>query len=120
MYVDLNKDYTINSDPACLEDMKVIAQSLSRLFTTKIGSVPFNRGYGSNLWNLLFESATFTLNEITMLIYQDVLQWEPRITLNPSDVTLEKLDVHSYSINVTFRVPRVNNAVGNFTQKISE
>lgn len=120
MYVDLNKDYTINSLPAYLVDMKVIAQSLNRLFTTKIGSVPFNRTYGSNLWSLLFENATLGLNEVEMIIYQDVKMWEPRITLNPANITLVKTDEHSYTINVTFNVPSINDAVGDFTQKISE
>ena len=119
-YTDLNAFYTINSLPAYLEDMKVIAQSLNRLFTTKIGSVPFNRGYGSSLWSLLFENNTLFLSEIEVLLFQDIESWEPRVSLSPNNVTITKIDEHSYSVNVIFIVPYLNNAEGRFTQQISE
>jgi len=119
-YTDLNAFYTINSLPAYLEDMKVIAQSLNRLFTTKIGSVPFNRSYGSSLWSLLFENSTLFLSEIEVLLYQDIEKWEPRVSLRPNNITVIKTDEHSFSVNVVFTVPYLDNAEGNFTQQISE
>jgi phage baseplate assembly protein W len=120
MYKDINASYTLNSLPAYLEDMNVIAQSISRLFSTKIGSTPFKRSFGSYLWNLLFENSTLDAYQIEMLIYQDISNWEPRIKINPNNVKLTKLDEHTYNINVTFIVPSLNNAVGQYSQQISE
>lgn len=120
MYTDLNASYTINAQPAYLTDMDVIAQSLNRLFSTKKKSTPFNRSYGSRLWDLLFENTTLSLYQIEMLVYQDITDWEPRVTLNPNDITLERTDEHTYSITVIFRVPYLNDATGEYSQTISE
>lgn len=120
MFADINSLYTINAEPAYLTDMKVIAQSLNRLFSTKIGSVPFNRGYGSHVWELLFENTDLFLNEVETLICQDITMWEPRVTLNPSDIQITKLDEHSYSLYVTFIVPSFNYTRGEYAQQIIE
>jgi len=120
MYTDINASYTKNQLPAYLSGMEVIKQNISRLFSTKPKSVPFNRSYGSRLWNLLFEHATLDLYQIEMLIYQDITDWEPRITLSPNDVQISKIDEHTYNIYVVFRVPALDNAVGDYSQQITE
>jgi phage baseplate assembly protein W len=119
MYNDINVAYTHNSDPAYVQGMSSIIQSLTRLFNTKIGSVPFNRSYGSSLWNLLFENDSLETYQIELLMYQEISQWEPRVSLNASNITINKIDEHTFSLNITFIVPELNNAVGSLTQQIT-
>lgn len=121
MYIDLNVSFSsTNSQYVYLEDTKDIIQSLDRLFNTKIGSVPFNRSYGSSLWNLLFENDDLETYQIAMLIYQEIQLWEPRIDLSPADIGVTKTDEHTYDIKAVFRIPELNNIIGQITSTITE
>ena len=103
-----------------VEDTKDIVKSLERLFSTRQGSVPFNRNYGSSLWNLLFENNDVETYQISMLIYQEIQMYEPRIKVSPSDVVIIQEDEHTYSIEVTFTVPKLNDISGQITTTITE
>ena len=120
MYIDLNVTFAAGSNEfVYVEDTKDIAKSLDRLFNTRIGSVPFNRSYGSSLWNLLFENGLETY-QIATLIYQEIQTLEPRVKLTPANVSLEKIDEHTYQIEVLFTVPSLNNLTGQITSTITE
>lgn len=121
MYIDLNIKFSpYSNEYVYVEDVKDIVQSLERLFNTKIGSVPFNRSYGSSLWNLLFENEGLETYQIAMLIYQEIQMWEPRVSLSPADVSISKMDEHTYEIKVIFKVPSLNNTIGQITSTITE
>lgn len=121
MYVDLNVLFTDNSnEPVCTEDTRSIVQSLDRLFNTRIGSVPFNRSYGSSLWNLLFENENIETYQVEMLLFQEIQTWEPRVKISPSSVTVSRMDEHNYKIGVTFTVPELNNLTGQVTTTVTE
>lgn len=120
MYIDLNVSFAAGSnDFVYVEDTKDIVKSLERLFNTKIGSVPFNRSYGSSLWNLLFENGLETY-QIATLIYQEIQTFEPRVKLTPADVALIKKDEHTYEIEVLFSVPSLNDLTGQINTTITE
>lgn len=121
MYIDLNVSFASGSNESVyLTDTKDIIKSLERLFYTRKGTVPFNRNYGSSLWSLLFENSNMETYQIAMLIYQEIQDFEPRISLSPADVIIVKEDEHTFSVEATFRVPNLNNITGQITSTITE
>ena len=121
MYIDLNVSFAIGSnEPVYVEDTKDIIKSLERLFHTRYGSVPFNRTYGSSLWNLLFENKNLEQYQIIMLLYQEIQSYEPRIKIRPADISIIEKNEHSYDIDVTFMVPSLNNLTGKIAATITE
>ena len=121
MYIDLNVTFSARSNEhVYVEDTKDIVLSLERLFNTKIGSVPFNRSYGSSLWNLLFENGGMEEYQIAMLLNQEIQAWEPRVTLSPADITIIKKIEHCYERQVIFRVPALNDTIGQIKSTITE
>ena len=121
MYVDLNVSFASGTNEyVYTQDMQDIVKSLERLFNTRPGTVPFNRNYGSTVWNLLFENQNMETYQIEMLIYQEIQAYEPRIQLSPADITINALDEHSYDIECIFRVPSLNNVNGKITTIITE
>lgn len=120
MYIDLNVSFAPRSNQLVyVEDTQDIAKSLERLFNTKIGSVPFNRSYGSSLWNLLFENG-LEIYQIATLMQQEIQTYEPRVKLSPADITLIKKDEYTYEINILFTVPSLNNLTGQVNTTITE
>ena len=88
-------------------DLTAIKRDLMRLLTTSKGEVPFNREYGTSLKALLFEIKLDPADVITFL-YQDIVKWEPRISISPSDIVVKQLDFNTYSVYCTFSVPALN------------
>lgn len=106
---DLNIDFTQDNDGAILYDSKDIMQSLDRLFRTKKGSVPFNRHFGTNLYNLLFESDN-DINQVDvgLILYRDLTAQEPRVYINPYGVGLTKINNYSYKIDLNVYINGTN------------
>lgn len=86
---------------------------------TPKGSVAFNRDYGSNLYSLLFEN-NVDPSDIATFLYADIEDFEPRVELNPADIYIYKTDRNSYEVNVTFRVPSLNNISSSVITQLSE
>lgn len=110
-YQDINTSFTgdtYNSTIA-ITDLEDIKSGLERLFITGKGEIPFNRNYGTTLKSLLFEK-NLDPSDVRMFLYMDITTFEPRITLNPADIEINKLDNNSYIISCIFRVPGLNNA----------
>jgi phage baseplate assembly protein W len=106
---DLNIDFTLDNDPVIIENNKDLIQSLNRLFATKKGSVPFNRNYGTDLYNLLFENETeINQVDIGLIIYRDITAQEPRVYINPYGVGLKRLDNYTYSITLNVYINDTN------------
>lgn len=120
-YSDLNTSYSpdnIRTSPTS-NNMEAIKRSLLRLFSTPIGSVPFNRGYGSHLYEMLFEN-DLDLHDVRMFLYMDIQTWEPRVSLSPLDITLTRKDEHTYEVNCIFTVPSLNNQTSAISTSVSE
>lgn len=106
---DLNTDFTQDNDGVILYNSKDIIQSLDRLFHTKKGSVPFNRYYGSNLYNLLFENdADINQVDIGILLYRDITEQEPRVYINPYGIGLNKINNYTYQIDLNVYINGTN------------
>lgn len=109
-YQDINTFFNGNTydSPIAISDLEDIKLGLERLFTVGKGEVPFNRNYGTTIKSLLFEN-NLDPSDVRMFLYMDVTTFEPRITLNPADITIEKIDNNSYLVSCVFRVPGLNN-----------
>jgi phage baseplate assembly protein W len=122
-YEDLNTKFTVTSDINQAEiypltsGLNSIKQGLERLLTTPKGHDPFNREYGSSLYNLLFEN-TAAINTIQMFLYMDITKWEPRVDISPSGIEIVKLDSNTYRVSCNF-IANGYNASGNITTVIS-
>ena len=111
VYLDLNTKYTpknFKTSPT-IDNMEDIKASLLRLFMTPVGSVPFNRNYGSHLYELLFEN-NISLYDVRMFLYNDIQAFEPRVQLSPMDIYIEQTDEHTYTVTCQFVVPALNDA----------
>ena len=119
-YSDLNTKFnTSNAElKSILYDLDAIRQNIERLLMTPKGSVPFNREYGTNLYSLLFENNVEPADIIAFL-YADIEECEPRVELSPADIYIYKTDRNSYEVNVTFRVPSLNNTTSSVIAQIS-
>jgi len=108
-YIDLNQDYltSANETSVIVTDTKNVIESLTRLFMTGKGEVPFNREYGTSLKSLLFET-NLDPADIANYLYMDITTWEPRVTLNPADINIVQRDNNSYEVFCTFTVIGVN------------
>lgn len=109
-YQDINTSFNGNTydSPIAISDLEDIKLGLERLFTVGKGEVPFNRNYGTTIKSLLFEN-NLDPSDVRMFLYMDVTTFEPRIILNPADITIEKIDNNSYLVSCVFRVPGLNN-----------
>ena len=112
-YQDLNTSYrkSIVDNKNVLIDMANIKKDLERLLKTGKGEVPFNRDYGTSLKTLLFEN-DLDPSDVRMFLYMDITNFEPRINLNPTDIDIEKIDNHTYSIKCNFTVPSLSDTSG--------
>ena len=108
-YEDLNTKFVTytNQNPTDLSPIvsgiDSIKQGLERLFRTPKGHNPFDREYGSNLYDLLFENTT-SISDIQMFLYMDITNWEPRITISPVEIYVEQIDENTYGIACNFKV----------------
>ena len=112
-YEDLNTKFVAytNENPNNLSpviyDINSIKQGLERLLTTPKGHNPFDREYGSSLYNLLFENVT-SISNIQMFLYMDITSWEPRISIYPGDIQIEQLNLNTYTIACNFIISDYN------------
>lgn len=120
-YCDLNSAFKTNyaNNKSTITDIEDVRKSLERLFMTGKGEVPFNREYGTNLKTLLFEN-NVDASDIRMFLYMDIQTWEPRVSLNPADLSIEKVNEHMYVVYCNFTVPTLNNASGSLQTTLTD
>lgn len=112
-YEDINTKFvpTVDTNQVevypTLNGLNSIKQGLERLLLTPKGHNPFNREYGSSLYNLLFENNA-NLSTIQMFLYMDITQWEPRVTISPSEIIVERIDNNTYTVGCNFIVKDYN------------
>lgn len=119
-YCDLNSSFhtTVVDNQSVLNDLASIKKNLERLFATTKGEVPFNREYGTSLKNLLFET-NVDASDIRMFLYMDIATFEPRVSLNPADIDIQKVDNYTYIVYCNFTVPSLNNVAGSLQSVVS-
>ena len=119
-YPDLNMYFKrLGTGPANSSGVDTVRQALERLLSTGKGEVPFNRDYGSSLKTLLFES-NYSEEDIKVFLYQDISEFEPRIELNPNDISIVQEDMHTYTVSCTFLVPDLNDSIASISTTITD
>lgn len=108
-YTDLNTKFknTINETSVIVSDISSVKIGLERLLTTPKGHNPFNREYGSSLYDLLFET-NVDIATIQMFLYMDITNWEPRIKITPNTISVRKLDNNTYQIACNFEYNNIS------------
>lgn len=121
IYVDLNTKYypLSNLNNAVLKDLENVRDSLERLLSTPKGSVPFNREYGTALLSLIFEN-NVDYNTVRTFLYMDINRWEPRVSVNLSDILFKRRDVHTLEVECHFIVPAISGVRGCTSMTLSD
>lgn len=119
-YIDLNAEFktTPVESNVLITDIQNVKDSLERLLLTGKGEVPFNRNYGTNLKSLLFEN-NIDPADICNYLYMDITTWEPRVSLNPADIIINRVDNNTYQVKCTFTVLGVNGNPQTVTETIT-
>lgn len=133
-YNDLNTKFTGNSIDAAgfikaqsddtelkstVDGVRSIKAGLERFLNTPKGHNPFDRDYGCSLYNLLFKT-NVSAHDIQMLLYMDITNYEPRVTLSPADITVNQLDNNTYQVSCVFRIPQYNNIITNVSTTLTK
>lgn len=119
-YIDLNPFFKASNANLSIETTNVVAvkNRLLRLFRTGKGECPFNREYGTSLKSLLFENNLDTY-AASMFLYMDIKTWEPDIQLNPSDISIKRIDNNTYQISCSFIIPALNGTQASLSTEIT-
>lgn len=117
-YEDLNTKFkdTANEVDVTTSDVVTVRRGLERLLNTPKGHNPFNRDYGSSLYNLLFENKVDT-STIQTFLYMDITNWEPRIDIGLSDILVEKINNNAYKVTCNFRLKDIASGVSTIITK---
>ena len=120
MYEDLNSKYfntnTAENQVPTTANIESVKKGLERLLTTPKGHNPFNRNYGSSLYDLLFQN-NLSAPDVQMFLYMDITNWEPRLDISPSDITVTMIDRNTYQVNCKFSLNGYNSEISTFISK---
>jgi len=103
-YSDIDKNMTKNyrSDMSLVINNADVAQALTSLILTKIGSVPFRPNFGADIDTILFESmGLLQADRIRNRIETAVKSFEPRVVLQNINV-VPKYDENIYDIYIYY------------------
>lgn len=119
-YEDLNSKYfssnLAENQVPTVANIKSVKEGLERLLTTPKGHNPFNREYGSSLYDLLFNN-NLSSADVQMFLYMDITDWEPRLEISPSDIVVQKIDNNTYRVNCSFGLNGYTSTVSTFISK---
>jgi len=94
-----------------LKDEDAISASVKNILSTKKGERVFDRNFGSNLENYLFEPYTFSTTRFMLADIKSSLRQEPRVELlSTSTVELDP-ETRSYNIVLNLRIRKTNEIV---------
>lgn len=89
-----------NSTSVKLYDYELIKQDLLNHFNTRRGERVMNPGYGTIIWDLLFEPLTPAVKQQISEDVNRILAAEPRVT--PTDVSITQSD-YGFRIELTLK-----------------
>lgn len=117
-YDDLNTKFrdTPHEVDVITSEIASVRRGLERLLNTPKGHDPFNREYGSSLYNLLFEN-NVDIFTIQTFLYMDITNWEPRIDIGLSDIIVEKINNTTYQVTCNFRMKDIASGVSTIIVK---
>jgi phage baseplate assembly protein W len=116
VWIDVNTNFGEDTDPDLVIDIEAINNSLFNLMTCPIGSRPFEREYGSDLIQALFEPAdSQTAQFLDLTLFQAIRRWEPRIELDRARSSIrESSDGQGFDVTIAYTVLRTRQT-GNYS-----
>jgi len=92
-----------------VSDEKDIHESLWVLFSTQLGERVMVPQYGSTLTQMVFRTLNTTLTtQLKNAVWQAILNWEPRITVDAIDVDVDSTSYGIALIGVAYTIRRTN------------
>lgn len=109
-WIDVNSQFTVDSNPDRLPDVLAVANSIYNLLNSPLGSRSriFQPEYGASLYQFIQEPLDdSTAKKIRIGFIQAIARWEPRVTIDmanssvtPNTSTFGYDVVISYSLNL--------------------
>lgn len=108
VWIDVNTNFGEDVDPELVADVEAINNSLFNLLTCPIGTRPFEREYGCELIQALFEPAdSQTAQFLSLTLFQAIRTWEPRVILDRARSRVdESRDGQGFDITIAYTVVR--------------
>jgi len=92
-----------------VSDEKDIHESLWVLFSTQLGERVMVPQYGSTLTQMVFRTLNTTLTtQLKNAVWQAILNWEPRITVDAIDVDVDSTSYGIALVGVAYTIRRTN------------
>ena len=92
-----------------VSDEKDIHESLWVLFSTQLGERVMVPQYGSTLTQMVFGTLNTTLTtQLKNAVWQAILNWEPRITVDAIDVDIDSTSYGIALVGVAYTIRRTN------------
>jgi len=106
MYLDINSNLGINAKPELLSGMDDINNSIQNILQCPVGTRPWQRDYGSRLYEMLQEPVdAITATSIEMGVVQAIQRWEPRIKLDSANTRVSALsDNTGYNVEIAYTI----------------
>ena len=110
IWVDVNSNLGEDTDPELVVDIAAINNSLLNLLSCPIGSRPFEREYGSELYSALFEPAdSQSAAFLDMGIFQAIRRWEPRIQMDLTRSSVKPTpEGDGFDVLIAYTIVRTN------------
>lgn len=110
VWVDVNSNLGEDTDPELVVDIAAINNSLLNLLSCPIGSRPFEREYGSELYSALFEPAdSQSAAFLDMGIFQAIRRWEPRIQMDLTRSSVKPTpEGDGFDVLIAYTIVRTN------------
>jgi len=114
VYSDVNLDLGQASNYELLYNEDAIKRSILNIISTKKGSRPFRRDFGSNIMELLFDPLdNLTAQRLSRYLKRDILAHENRVVLEQVEV-IPDFELDAYYVNIVGYMPRLNNRAFSF------
>lgn len=109
IYSDVNLDLGAASSYELLYNGDAVMRSILTILTTRRGTRPFRRTFGSSLMELLFDPLDdVTAKRIRTQLLRDIAANEPRVAIQEVEV-LPDNGIDGYYINIVGWMVRLNN-----------
>jgi phage baseplate assembly protein W len=110
VWVDVNSNLGEDTDPELVVDIAAINNSLLNLLSCPIGSRPFEREYGSELYSALFEPAdSQSAGFLDLSIFQAIRRWEPRIQMDLARSSIKPTEEgDGFDVLIAYTIVRTN------------
>ena len=91
-------------DIALKKDINSIQQSIKNIILTSLGEKPFNRTFGGNLVDLLFDNVAddSVIADLFTQIQYTLKKHEPRVILDSIDVDTDNMDKNMLSLDLAY------------------